>query len=235
MAALLPALRRIMPKHLDSYFLCNRRVSVRACARAHACVCIACVCTVRAPASHCVVAVCAQCPSIEFLPLVPRPSKPMKPLRTLPRARSGSEAVENAVKIARAATGRQAVIAFDVRRLARGRRPPGSRAAPCPLTAFRPPSLPEMNRQSAPPAHPPRFARRAAQGGFHGRTLGAMALTSSKVTGAAAGRAGVGARKPLCERAAPRAPARAAWPRAVQVGPKPTPQILNPKPYGPKP
>ncbi|KAF8061932.1 davT [Scenedesmus sp. PABB004] len=44
---------------------------------------------------------------------------------------SGSEAVDNAVKIARAATGRQAVIAFD--------------------------------------------------GGFHGRTLGAMALTSSKV------------------------------------------------------
>lgn len=67
MAALLPLLRRVMPSHLDSYFLCN----------------------------------------------------------------SGSEAVDNAIKIARAATGRQSIIAFD--------------------------------------------------GGFHGRSIGAMALTSSKV------------------------------------------------------
>eukprot|EP00882_Tetradesmus_deserticola_P008730 GHRQ01009207.1.p1 GENE.GHRQ01009207.1~~GHRQ01009207.1.p1 ORF type:complete len:109 (+),score=39.78 GHRQ01009207.1:1093-1419(+) len=44
---------------------------------------------------------------------------------------SGSEAVDNAVKIARAATGRDCIIAFD--------------------------------------------------GGFHGRSIGAMALTSSKV------------------------------------------------------
>ncbi|KIZ05658.1 4-aminobutyrate aminotransferase [Monoraphidium neglectum] len=80
MAALVPLLKRIMPEHLDSYFLCN----------------------------------------------------------------SGSEAVDNAIKIARAATGRQGIIAFD-----RGLGPQQGAAA--------------------------------AAGGFHGRSIGAMALTSSKV------------------------------------------------------
>ncbi|EFJ48529.1 hypothetical protein VOLCADRAFT_90848 [Volvox carteri f. nagariensis] len=66
-------------------------------------------------------------------------------------ANSGAEAVDNAVKIARAATGRQNVIAFEV-----SPRGPASSLIPACFTSS------------------------STHGGFHGRTLGSMALTSSK-------------------------------------------------------
>jgi len=86
---------------------------------------------------------------------------------------SGSEAVDNAVKIARAVTGRGSIIAFDVGLEGGEEEGEGGVRA----LGFRlPPHHNTANEQ--------RTANNATpQGGFHGRTIGAMALTSSKVCG----------------------------------------------------
>ncbi len=106
-------------------------------------------------------------------------------------ANSGSEVVENAVKLARAHTGRTNIIAFDVRAAAF--------AAPlCAPPAVTAPAFPVQSPSECPSSH--QLAMSAvllfrvslesalcwmdecvsSQGGYHGRTMGAMALTSSK-------------------------------------------------------
>lgn len=84
-------------------------------------------------------------------------------------ANSGSEAVDNAIKVARAHTGKQNIICFEVR-------PPPASAAVGVLGGGRAPF------QVSQLAMPPRRALRpaAAQNSFHGRTYGAMAITTSK-------------------------------------------------------
>lgn len=110
---------------------------------------------------------------------------------------SGSEAVDNAVKIARSYTGRQNIIAFDVREGPTRPQPhlwmknadllAVGLTLICCSPALHPSVCSFLGR-----AHPQQAARCMqsfrcscsclclGQGGFHGRTYGAMALTTSK-------------------------------------------------------
>jgi Aminotransferase class-III len=106
---------------------------------------------------------------------------------------SGSEAVDNAVKIARAATGRQSIIAFDVRFLGCGRScregwGGTQRSASTSSTAAALVSCMclrcaccSSKQSTCGVATNHLLLTVLLQGGFHGRTIGAMALTSSKV------------------------------------------------------